>query len=51
MPAIKLYPPDQLPAEGVSDAQFHVWKEELEVYLESEDKFDKFIPPDDITVG
>ena len=44
MPSIKLYPPDQLPAEGVSDSQFGVWKEELEVYLESEDKFDQFMP-------
>ena len=44
MSGIKIYPPNQLPAEGISDAQFRVWKEELEVYLETEEKFDKFLP-------
>ena len=44
MSGIKIYPPNQLPAEGISDAQFRVWKEELEVYLETENKFDKFLP-------
>ena len=44
MPAIKIYPPNQLPAEGVTDVQFQIWKEELEVYLETEPKFEKFLP-------
>ena len=43
MSGIKIYPPNQLPAEGVSDVQFQIWKEELEVYLETEDKFEKFM--------
>ena len=43
MSGIKIYPPNQLPAEGVSDVQFKIWKEELEVYLETEDKFEKFM--------
>ena len=44
MSVIKIYPPNQLPAEGVTDVQFSIWKEELEVYLETETKFDKFLP-------
>ena len=43
MSGIKIYPPNQLPAEGVTDVQFQIWKEELEVYLETEDKFEKFM--------
>ena len=43
MSGIKIYPPNQLPAENVSDVQFKIWKEELEVYLETEDKFEKFM--------
>ena len=44
MSGIKIYPPNQLPAEGVTDVQFKIWKEELEVYLETEDKFEVFLP-------
>ena len=44
MSSIKIYPPNQLPSEGVTDVQFNVWKEELEVYLEIESKFHKFLP-------
>lgn len=44
MSTIKIYPPTQLPAEGVTDVQFKIWKEELEVYLEIEEKFRKFLP-------
>ena len=44
MSGIKIYQPSQLPAKGVSDAQFGIWKEELEVYLETKSKFDKFLP-------
>ena len=44
MSSIKIYPPNQLPSEGVTDVQFAIWKEELEVYLEIEDKFQKFLP-------
>ena len=44
MPGIKIYPPNQLPSEGVTDVQFQIWKEELEVYLETEPKFEKYLP-------
>ena len=44
MSGIKIYPPNQLPAEGVTDVQFEIWKEELEVYLETEEKFTHFLP-------
>ena len=44
MSGIKIYPPNQLPNEGVTDVQFKIWKEELEIYLETEDKFEKFFP-------
>lgn len=44
MSSIKIYPPNQLPAEGLTDTQFEIWKEELEVYLEIEEKFRKFLP-------
>ena len=44
MSGIKIYPPNQLPNEGVTDVQFKIWKEELEVYLSTEDKFEKFFP-------
>lgn len=44
MSSIKIYPPQQLPNEGVTDVQFSIWREELEVYLECENKFRKFLP-------
>ena len=44
MSSIKIYPPAQLPNEGVTDTQFSIWKEELEIYLECESKFRKFLP-------
>ena len=44
MSSIKIYPPNQLPSEGISDVQFEIWREELEVYLEIENKFRKFLP-------
>ena len=44
MSSIKIYPPNQLPAEGITDVQFAIWKEELEVYLEIENKFRNFLP-------
>ena len=33
MATIKVYPPSQLPDRGVSEKQFKIWIEELEVYL------------------
>ena len=44
MSSIKIYPPNQLPAEGLTDTQFQIWCEELEVYLEIEEKYRKFLP-------
>ncbi len=44
MATIKIYPPQQLPAEGVTDVQFKIWSEELEVYLDIDDRFQKFLP-------
>ena len=44
MSSIKIYPPNELPQEGISDAQFEIWSEQLEIYLEIEEKFRKFLP-------
>ena len=47
MATIKIYPPKQLPAEGVTESAFCIWKEELEVYLDVDDRFQKFLPGGD----
>ena len=44
MPTIKIYAPTQLPDRGVSETQFDIWCEELEVYLNQEDEFAQFLP-------
>ena len=44
MATIKIYPPNPLPPEGVTDVQFQIWTHELEVYLEVETKFLQFLP-------
>ena len=44
MSSIKIYPPNTLPQEEISDVQFQIWRETLEVYLEVEEKFRKFLP-------
>ena len=36
MPSIKIYPPAQLPDKDISETQFNIWREELEVYLSQE---------------
>ena len=43
MPSIKIYPPSQLPDRNVSETEFTIWKEELEVYLSQEDSFQQFL--------
>ena len=43
MTQIKVYPPTQLPDRGVSETQFKIWLEELEVYLSQEEKFQVFL--------
>ena len=44
MATIKIYPPNTLPAEGVTDTQFNIWRDALEVYLEVDERFHKFMP-------
>ena len=44
MPSIKIYPPAQLPDRNLSDTQFNIWREELEVYLSQEKDFKIFLP-------
>ena len=44
MSSIKIYPPNVLPQENITDVQFEIWKETIEVYLEIEEKFRKFLP-------
>ena len=43
MPAIKIYPPSKLPDRGITETQFNIWKEELEVYLSQEKDFKVFL--------
>ena len=43
MPTIKIYPPRQLPDRNVSEIEFYIWKEELEVYLSQEEDFRHFL--------
>merc|ERR1719318_884834 len=43
MPSIKVYPPNQLPDRGVSETQFNIWIEELEVYLSQEADYRIFL--------
>ena len=44
MPTIKVYAPNQLPDRGVSETQFNIWIEELEIYLSQEADFRLFLP-------
>jgi len=43
MATIKVYPPTQLPDRGVSETQFKIWVEELEVYLSQVDRYEVFL--------
>ena len=43
MPTIKIYPPAKLPDRGVTETQFAIWCEELEVYLSQESDFAQFL--------
>ena len=43
MPTIKIYPPTQLPDRDVTETQFNIWQEELEIYLMQEKYFAFFI--------
>ena len=44
MPSLKIYPPVKLPDKNVSETQFNMWQEELEVYLSQESNFKVFLP-------
>ena len=44
MPSIKIYPPNQLPEKKLTETQFNIWREELEVYLSQEKCFKVFLP-------
>ena len=44
MPSLKIYPPARLPSSNVSETQFSMWREELEVYLSQEADFKLFLP-------
>ena len=39
-----MYPPSQLPDRKVSETQFNIWLEELEIYLSQEESFRVFLP-------
>ena len=43
MPSLKIYPPSQLPDRGVTETQFNIWQEELEVYLMQEKDYAVFL--------
>jgi hypothetical protein len=43
MTAIKIEPPAKLPEQGVTEVQFNIWREELEVYLEQDPRFAAFM--------
>ena len=43
MPSMKIYPPAQLPDRDVTETQFNIWQEELEVYLLQEKDFAVFL--------
>ena len=44
MPSIKIYPPAKLPDRDLTETQFAIWKEEIEVYISQEDDFAQFLP-------
>jgi hypothetical protein len=44
MAPIKVYPPDKLPERGVTDLQFSVWSQELEIYIKQDARLSVFLP-------
>ena len=42
MPSIKIFPQTKLPDRNVTETQFSIWAEELEVYLAQEEEFAQF---------
>ena len=43
MPAIKIFPPKQLPDEGLSEHSFEAWNSKLEVFLGVNDDMARFL--------
>ena len=43
MPSLKIYPSSQLPDRDVTETQFNIWQEELEVYLLQEKDYAVFL--------
>ena len=50
MPSLKIYPPSQLPDRDVTETQFNIWQEELEVYLLQEKDYAVFLKDGGITL-
>ena len=44
MPSLKIYPPARLPNSNVTETQFSMWREEIEVYLSQEADYKIFLP-------
>ena len=42
MATIKIYPPKQLPIEGVSESAFNIWKEEMDTCIDLDSRFQNF---------
>lgn len=49
MATLKIYAPNPLPAEGVTDTTFNIWRDALEIYLEVDERFHKFLNGGDYT--
>ena len=43
MPTLKIYPPCQLPDQGISEQDFQDWVTELEIYLGTDDDMARFM--------
>ena len=44
MPTVKIKPPEPLPARGLSEQRFEMWKMELRAWLSSDPMFTRFLP-------
>jgi len=44
MPSLKIYPPSKLPEKGVTDLLFDVWSQELQVYIQQDERLAVFLP-------
>ncbi len=44
MPTLKIYPPEKLPATGVTDLTFDIWSQELKIYILQDDRLAVFLP-------